>query len=347
MKNVRFDTRAKQFIYTDDDGFTDSFEYKSAVENIWNPINYNDFVVDLCINPFLSREMDIIELKSENGRCGYIFPCNLLDTKEDLSAYRHLDSYLFIAFKVLLERIPQIKETYNFSDNFEDNLCVCVLNIGNRTITTEIKGIGNIMHELRPYGYSFFQKDNEITGPRDYKPEKFLNHKHIELSFKEAPLYQHPEIAEMAEIVPGITNLTHRFVILYQFFEYLMGTASSLEIDALINKYSRGGISNNDFINDIGRLEPEKKRVRSIFERSKLRDTIKNDFENAVKNLFDAVHFDYKEKKGNDYDLPKLFYSFRNQMTHSYRKLHRYPTELAQTIQAFEKVVFDVLATYN
>ncbi|MDE6381098.1 MAG: hypothetical protein K2L11_11560 [Muribaculaceae bacterium] len=347
MKNVNFDTKSKKFYYTDENGFTEDFEYKPSVENIWNPIIYNDFTVDLCINPFLSREMDIIELKGSNGRCGYIFPCTLLDSSEDLSEYRHLYSYLFIAFKVLLERIPEITDEYNFSENFEDNLCVCILNVGNGTVRSDIKGIGDIMHELRPYGYSFFKDKNTIIGPKEYKPDFFLSNHRISLSFHKAALYQHPEIAEISEIVPNISNLTHRFVILYQFFEYLMQTSSSKEIEALINKYNNDLISNNDFITDIRNLESEKNRIRFIIERSNVRDPIKRDFELAVKNLFDEIDYDYKDNDGNDYPLPKLLYSFRNQMTHSYRKLHHHTAELAQTIQTFEKVVFTVLSTYN
>ena len=44
--------------------------------------------------------------------------------------------------------------------------------------------------------------------------------------------------------------------------------------------------------------------------------------------------------------LPDVFYSFRNLLTHSYRKVHAYHKELALVIQRFELVVLDIVKTY-
>ena len=41
-----------------------------------------------------------------------------------------------------------------------------------------------------------------------------------------------------------------------------------------------------------------------------------------------------------------LFYFFRNQMTHSYRNLYQYSKELADTIQAFERLILLIVERY-
>ena len=41
------------------------------------------------------------------------------------------------------------------------------------------------------------------------------------------------------------------------------------------------------------------------------------------------------------------FYAFRNQMTHSYREIHKHKVELDKTVQAFESLVLTIVERYD
>lgn len=258
MNKVLFSFISNEFFYADDTDEEHSFEYHPAVADLWNPIDFNQFAVDLCINPYLSKELDIFELRYNQDRCGYIFPIALLDTEEDLSKFKKLNSYIFIAFQILLQRIDKINDYELFSSNFEDNICVCVLNL--KELPVYVRGIGSCMPSLRYYGYSYFYSDNKIQAVDNYKSEIFRpsTRNRINIEFDTPLLCEDTVIKELLNLYPQIDNLTHRFVILYQIIEYLMAFAIDTDISLEISNYLSSK-THNDFILNISSLNSEKK----------------------------------------------------------------------------------------
>ena len=77
-----------------------------------------------------------------------------------------------MSFQTLLELLPKLNNSeQDFSDNFEDNVCVCVFNL--KTIK-KTNPLHLCINSLRKYGYSFFESKNEIKPVEGYKPELYV-----------------------------------------------------------------------------------------------------------------------------------------------------------------------------
>lgn len=347
MRNVTYNKNFGDSFFSYQGGDKDesgSFEYRFSTELLWNPINFEDFEVELLINSLLNRESNVYELRdNKNHTVGYVFPVSLLDSDSDFSEYRNINNYVYIAFVELLKRIPSIKEECEFfSDNFEENICVCVLHKPSINIPYPLS---QCIHSLRKYGYSYFEENNRIRPIKGYDPNLFFKNrqKRIIVEFKEPSLYQNPMINSILRALPKADNLTHRFVLLYQVIETLFEEITSKKIHDEIKKFRRNQIPCSDFQECIKRISSERIKILEIFNCCKsLKDSDEaKQFKSSCMHLFDLIHYVPSKNEMND-----IFYSFRNQMTHSFRKLYVYPEELAETIQDFELVILKIIETY-
>lgn len=348
MKNVEFhkDSDGNYFSYQGNDAdVSGEFEYRFSTKSLWKSIKLEDFEVQLLINPLLNRESNVYDLRDElNKTVGYLFPISLLDSDSDFSDYRNINNYVYVAFWELLKRIPIIKEDKAlFSDNFEDNVCVCVFHKASVNTSYPLK---NCIHSLRMYGYSYFTEGNDIKPVDRYQSKLYFRNREnkILLKFREPSLYINPIIDSILRALPKADNLTHRFVLLYQVIETLFEEIASKRIDEEIKKFTGKQIPCNDFQDNIKQLSSEKTKIRKIFECCKNIETSNEAkfFLDSCSHLFDLVHYSPSKKGLND-----IFYSFRNQMTHSYRNIHCYQEELAETIQYFELLILKIIETYQ
>ena len=337
MKNVKFHkgSDGNYFSYQgNDEDVSGAFEYCFSTKSLWNPIKLEDFDVQLLINPLLNRESTV----------GYLFPISLLDSDSDFSDYRNINNYVYVAFWELLKRIPSIKQDKEFfSDNFEDNVCVCVFH--KASVNTPCP-LMNCIHSLRMYGYSYFTEGNDIKPVDRYQSKLYFRNREnkILLKFREPSLYINPIIGSILRALPKADNLTHRFVLLYQVIETLFEEIASKRIDEEIKKFTDKQIPCNDFQDNIKQLSSEKTKIRKIFECCKDIETSNEAklFLESCLHLFDLVHYSPSKKGLND-----IFYSFRNQMTHSYRNLDFYQDELAEVIQYFEQLILKIIEIYQ
>lgn len=251
MKNVKFHkgSDGNYFSYQgNDEDVSGEFEYRFSTKSLWNSIKLEDFDVQLLINPLLNRESNVYDLRDESNKTvGYLFPISLLDSDSDFSDYRNINNYVYVAFWELLKRIPSVKEDKElFSDNFEDNVCVCVFHKASVNTPCPLR---NCIHSLRMYGYSYFTECNNIK-PVDRYRSKLYFHKRVNkilLKFSEPSLYKNPIIDSILRALPKADNLTHRFVLLYQVIETLFEEIASKRIDEEIKRFTGKQIPCNDF----------------------------------------------------------------------------------------------------
>lgn len=348
MKNVEFynDSGECGFSYEgiDEDERWGKFEYHFSLQSLWNPICLDGFVVELLINPLLNRESNVYELSDEkNKTVGYVFPISLLDSDSDFSEYRNINNYVYVAFYELLKRIPSIKNEDVFSENFEEDVCVCVFHKASVKMSHPLR---RCIHSLRKYGYSYFEPNNNINPIEGYKPQLFFEegkkiHK-IKLIFKEPSLYRNTMIDAILRSLPKADNLTHRFVLLYQVIETLFEELSFKKIDEEITKFRNEQIPSNDFQENIKNLSSERIKIGEIFHDSNVEKSAEaQHFKESCMHLFDLIHYTPSKDGVKD-----IFYSFRNQITHSYRKLLSYHEEMAETTQYFELLVLKIIEKY-
>lgn len=348
MKNVKFcaDSGEHGFSYEgiDEDEPEGFFEYHFSLQSLWDNISLDDFDVELLVNPLLNRESNVYELRGEHNKTvGYVFPVSLLDSDSDFSEYRNINNYVFVAFYELLKRIPGIKNENVFSENFEENICVCVFHKPSVNIAHPLK---RCIHSLRKYGYSYFEPNNRIKSINGYKAQLYFadgnRTNRIKLVFKEPSLYRNSMIDSILRSLPKADNLTHRFVLLYQVIETLFEELSFKKIDEEITKFRNDQIPSNDFQENIKKLSSERSKISDIFDDSNVETSGEaQNFKESCIHLFDLIHY-----KPSREGVKDIFYSFRNQMTHSYRKLLGYHDELAETTQYFELLVLKIIEKY-
>lgn len=347
MKNVSFDEIGSTPVFTfeNHDGVKDRIEYKPSVKGLWPSLRKEDFSVDLLINPLLNRARNVYNIQDKDGgskRVGMVFPVSALDS-EDSFEQTGSGNYAFMAFQTLLERLDDIKNTdLDFSNNFEDNICVCVFNLKHLGFTNPLH---LCINSLRKYGYCYFEPENEIKEVKGYKADLYVdgNEKDIEVCFKEPVLYSNPVIDLMLRALPHAHNVIHRFVLLYQIIETMMAEVSLKKINEEIEKLQKNEIPHNDFLDNLKKFGQEKERIKEIFERCDLSNDEFSCFRDPCKQLYLRTKYNPDKESVNSL----YFYSFRNQMTHNFRNLHCFPDEVAETVQGFEKIVMTILEKYS
>lgn len=342
MRNVSFDNKSNSFRCISETSEVEySFNYYPSTEHLWKDIREEDFNVDLLINPYLNRESNIYSLESNSERVGYIFPIAVLDSSEDLEDYGCIYNYIFIAYKILLKRLPIITNSTDFTENFEDNVIVCIFNLRH----TPDNPLSKCIHSLRKLGYSYFEDNNHYKAITHYDSNFFIDsHKgKIRVDFRIPKLYGKPIVDYLLREYSKVSNTTHRFVILYQIIEFLMDDIAEFKISETINKYKLRQIPQHDLFNNFKELSYEKKKLKSIFSLCKISDSDFDSFKSNYTILCNCIGY-YPANKD---DRAEYFYSFRNQMTHSYREIHGHEKELDKTVQAFELLVLTIVERYE
>ena len=143
--------------------------------------------------------------------------------------------------------------------------------------------------------------------------------------------------------LPHAHNVIHRFVLLYQVIEILMETIALRKINEEIDKLKRHEIPHNDFLDNLKNIGTEKARIVEIFKICGLTANEFSCFKAPCQNLYTLAGY----VPDNDSEKSLLFYSFRNVMTHSFRTLHAYPVEVAETVQGFERVILTIMEKYK
>lgn len=318
------------------------FEYRPSIAGLWGSIDFEEFDVQLLIHPFLNKENNVFALESivckDYETVGYIFPIAALDSNEFVPSRQADNTYLYVAYYVLLQRLRKIKQEANtLGDCFESNICVCVLNL--KTIGKE-KGLNNCIHSLREKGYSYFTERNGYKPVDGYTYDFYKQLVHgnrIKVTFSIPKLYSDPILDGIIRSLPNADNLVYRFILLYQIVEILISKNITKNIDNLISEYQKSAIkTENDFLESINGVRKERDVVRCILESCQIEQS---EFNNACKQLLSVA--------GIPQPKDPLFYSFRNQMVHSYRHLYNYKSELAYTIFYFEQIVLSVVERYS
>ena len=139
------------------------------------------------------------------------------------------------------------------------------------------------------------------------------------------------------------SNIIHRFVLLYQIIELLLDATMTICIDEQYKKLKNDNIPNNDFLHSIGEKMSEKARINDIFTRCNIKGCIESkDFKNSCKILFHDISYQLDENT----DISEMYYKFRNQITHRYRNLIKYKSDLAIAIQDFERLTMLIIEKY-
>lgn len=345
MRNVRFDSSGSTpvFKYTNDLGGEEFFDYKPPIDQLDAGIRVDDYCVELLINPLLSNESNVYMLVDPNNptvqKVGVIMPIAVLDSDEEPE--QKIQNHIFAAFHILLERLVKVDELV-FSDNFEENVCVFV-------VDKRKAGINNplhlCIHSLRKYGYSYFEEKNSVKAPVGYLAEEYLpaGQKNIKIEFKEPALYSDPMVDTLMRSLPSAHDVTHRFVLLYQVIELLMEKAAVAEIQRCVASFNIQVIPSNDFVDGVKNMSSEKSKIKEIFTNANITPNDCSDFRAACMHLYSLVHYVNPKMTSSD-DM--LLYSFRNKMTHDFRSLRGETAELAITIQRFEVLILKIIEKY-
>lgn len=346
MRNVQFSYKSGRpyFSYQNEAGATEYFEYKLPISGDFNVSMLREHEVELLINPVLNKERHHYALctadeKGHKTSIGVIFPVSLLDgTEEALPKGQY--NYFIIAFFILLKRLEKITDTI-FSQNFEDNVCVCVFDL--QQANSGYRILPKCIHSLRSYNYSYFVENNTYKPVVGYRDEWYIDAQkmNIVVSLQEPQLYKASIIDTLLRVLPSVNNIVHRFFFLYQIIEFIIAGVQKQEIIMEIKKYEEGFIPENDFFDDVLKIKRERGVVREIFKKCDLTEPDCPDFVHDVKSFFALISY-----KPKNQELYSLFYSFRNQMTHSLRDLLIYDESMAKTIFEFEQVVMQIVAKY-
>lgn len=166
----------------------------------------------------------------------------------------------------------------------------------------------------------------------------------MHVDFSIPSIYSDPIIDGLLRSLPKADNLVYRFILLYQIVEFLISKRVSASIHDAIKEYQKtSSCSENDFLENINHIRKERGVIREILEScgvTQSTDCIKN-FNKYCQHLYDLAGITPQKK-----DEGNLFYSFRNQMVHSFRHLNSYQKELADTIFYFEQVVLTIVERY-
>lgn len=342
MKDVRFDYDSNSFLCKSSDKDKDleyKFEFYQKISQT-DKIDYSRYVIELVINPYLNKESDVIKLQNAEGGIGYIFPISILESEDNLDKeYRGMHYYTYSAYMILLKRLEKIKDEQVFSKNFEDNICVFILD---KTRIDKEDSLEKCIHSLRKWGYSYFEDHNNITPIPYYSNSIYKRNKRLKLNFTIPDLYNHKMVDYLLREYSKASSPLHRFIILYQIIEYLYEIEAKKEANIIIKKYSSDTITYNDFSSDLRALTSEKSKINKIFDRcGKLR--LYQDFINEYTDL--CTEISYSPNCSKD-AIADQFYSFRNLLTHSYRIPHSHEEKLNRTIQASELLILEIVEKY-
>ena len=345
MKIISFNkSDSDSFFKYELDGIEETIDYNPPASEIDEKVDINEYSVELLINPILNGQSHIFALNQkiadQKKKIGYVFPISALDNDQTQS--KEIANYFYVAFYVLLSRLKDVKEG-DFSDNFEGNVCVSVIN---KKLACSDNPLPLCIHSLRKFCYSYFTPENHIQPIKGYTKDRLLdnpNQKTIYVDLSIPQLYSHPMIDRIMRDLVNANNVTHRFVLLYQVIEFLMEDAIIKDIEDIYDKLSAHDITPSDYFEDVSHVSKERTRIKNIFnECNVLSSTEFASFRTACRLLLRKAGF----SKDANSDNHELFYAFRNKMTHSYRRLYVHEQELVEVVQYFERIVMQIVGAY-
>lgn len=211
----------------------------------------------------------------------------------------------------MLTRLSSVKDIDALSPSFEDNVCVCVLNL--RTIGKD-RGVWNCIHSLRKFGYAYFVEHNQYKEIEGYTLKNYkalLPGSRMHVDFSIPSIYSDPIIDGLLRSLPKADNLVYRFILLYQIVEFLISKRVSASIHDAIKEYQKtSSCSENDFLENINHIRKERGVISEILEScgvTQSTDCIK-DFNKYCQHLYDLAGITPQKK-----DEGNLFYSFRSE----------------------------------
>lgn len=334
---------------TIDESIQLSFDYIPPLEK-WDHTKYEMYLFE---NVYLNAENDIFEIYIKaisSERMGWIFPITILeseegDFKESSSKNKTLNGYRFVAFhKLLLQNktlnLEKGKISYKISDIYDDATIICLMS---KEAVKERFNIYDYILSFHCYGYSIFKEYprcipfsgnsivEDIRGIDNIKLKKsnfdICSNEYIKGLFEDYLIFNNDGLV--------------RFIFLYQIIEYFI----KIEYDYLFNEYvghyQNGIISINDFREKINNLGTEKIRIGQVFNNANISQELKEKFEKDCISLFNDMSYVCDDK------FPIILYILRNRITHEYRNLLNYKDHLNDVIYLFEKVIIELLMTYN
>lgn len=341
--NIKISKESKDgenFLIAKDKNNSISFEYKPSLEDIWSNLNLESFIFIQLDNPYLNLESNVFNVKLEGlpETCGWIFPISVLES-DQTKKKETLLNYVYVGFNYLLTQIEELVINKNrLSDYYTDNLILCVLH---KETVSKI-GDFNIKEYLLSfytYGYSLYNKQMSALPVKSYnKHNEYKEKQHIKIL--KSNYYHNVEFVN--NLINGsLTNCTDalvRFILLYQIIEFIISNKHQSEFDSLLAAYQNSDFTKNDFVERIKEISREKYMIDKIIKEDTLDSNICLNFKNECKSIFNDI--DYKYNKDS---LPSLLYSFRNQITHSYRSFLGKENNLVKTIECFESVIFNLI----
>ncbi len=97
----------------------------------------------------------------------------------------------------------------------------------------------------------------------------------------------------------------------------------------------------NDLREKINSLGNEKIRISQVLNNANISQNLKEKFEKDCISLFNDISYNCEE------NFPTILYALRNKITHEYRELFNCKDRLNEVIYLFEKVIIELLMTYN
>lgn len=326
-----------------------SFDYNPPVEK-WDHTKYEMFLFE---NAYLNAENDIFEIyikEISSERMGWIFPITILESeegafKETPSKNKALNGYRFVAFNKLLSYDKTIslnngQTEYKITDIYDDATIVCL--ISKDAVNNKFK-INDHILSFYSYGYCIFKEHPRcIPFEGNSIIDEIRGKERIKLIKSNFDIYTNDYIKRLFEdhLVFNNEGLV-RFVFLYQIIEHFI----KIEYDCLFNenlkRYQDGVITPNDLREKINSLGNEKIRISQVLNNANISQNLKEKFEKDCISLFNDISYNCEE------NFPTILYALRNKITHEYRELFNCKDRLNEVIYLFEKVIIELLMTYN
>lgn len=330
----------ENFLIAKDEKNSIPFEYKPSIENLWNNINIDSFIFIKLDNPYLNFESNVFKVKLEglSETCGWIFPISVLESDQTVKKETLLN-YVYVGFKYLLSEIDElVLNKIKLSDYFSDNLILCVLH---KDTITKIGNfnINEYLLSFYTYGYSLYNKHTSALPVKNYT--KYLKYKDNS-NIKLLKSNHYHDVEFIKNLINGsLTNCSDalvRFILLYQIIEFIISNKHQSEFDSLLEDYQNSNFTKNDFVERIKEISREKYMIDKIIKEDTINPEICLNFKNECKSIFNDINYKYNKES-----LPSLLYSFRNQITHSYRSFLGKENNLVKTIECFEYVILDLI----
>jgi len=336
-------------VSTDDESIQLSFDYTPPLQE-WDHTKYE---MHLFENAYLNAENDIFEIyiKSvSSDRAGWIFPIAILQSeegsfKESSQKNKILNGYRFVAFhKLLLENksfnLKSAQTAYKITDIYDESIIIFL--ISKETVGSTFS-IADYILSLYSYGYCIFKNHSRcIPFPGNSIVTDIRGNDSIKLKMSNFNIYSNDYIKGLFEEYLAVNNDgLVRFIFLYQTIEYFIKIEHDYLFKEYVTQYQDGTISTNDFREKINSLGTEKIRIAQVLNNASINKDLRNRFESDCLSLFNDLSYFCDDK------FPVILYTLRNRITHEYRELLNHKDHLNDIIYLFEKVIIELLMTYN